>query len=37
MKNIDIIICGIRPYIQFNNSYTSMQCIYDGNLTTIAT
>lgn len=35
MKNINIILCRIRPHIQFNYSYTSLQCFYDRNITTV--
>lgn len=37
MKNMYIILCSIRPYVQFYHSYTSLQGMYNGNITAITT
>lgn len=35
MKNMDIIFGGIRPDIKLYYSYTSLQCLYDWDITAI--
>lgn len=36
MENMNIVFFGIRPYIKFYHSHTSLKCVYDGDVAAIA-